>query len=162
MAEELTPKQSRFVQEYLIDLNATQAAIRAGYSKKTAYSIGQENLNKPVIKAAIEAAQKAITERLGITQNWVLSTLKTVTERCMQSAPVIDRKGMPVLVENAEGDLVPAYVFNAAGATRGAELLGKHIGMFTDKLEVTGKDGGPIVTKQQRDAAVAAALAADS
>ena len=53
----LTPKQRRFIEEYLIDLNATQAAIRAGYSEKTAYSIGQENLRKPVIAEAIAAAK---------------------------------------------------------------------------------------------------------
>jgi len=53
----LTPKQQRFVEEYLIDLNATQAAIRAGYSEKTAYSVGHENLKKPEIQKAIEEAQ---------------------------------------------------------------------------------------------------------
>ena len=49
----MTPKQTRFVEEYLVDLNATQAAIRAGYSAKTAYSIGQENLSKPEIANAV-------------------------------------------------------------------------------------------------------------
>ena len=53
----LTPKQQRFVEEYLIDLNATQAAIRAGYSEKTAYSVGHENLKKPEIQKAIQEAQ---------------------------------------------------------------------------------------------------------
>ncbi len=56
----LTPKQARFVEEYMIDLNATQAAIRAGYSKRTAGRMGTENLSKPVIAAAV---QKALTER---------------------------------------------------------------------------------------------------
>ena len=138
MASELTPKQQRFIEEYLIDLNATQAAIRAGYSEKTAKSIGQENLTKPDVAEAIEAARKKLSERAEITQEWVLSTLKAVTDRCMQVAPVIDRKGNQVLVENAEGELVPAYVFNAAGATRATELLGKHIGMFGDTLKVSG------------------------
>jgi phage terminase small subunit len=73
MTDGLTDKQRRFVQEYLIDLNATQAAIRAGYSEKTAYSIGQENLNKPVVKSAIEEAQKTVAERLGITAERVLT-----------------------------------------------------------------------------------------
>lgn len=138
MAEELTPKQQRFVQEYLLDMNATQAAIRAGYSERTAKSIGQENLTKPDIKAAIEQAQQKVSERLGITQDWVLSNLKTVAERCMQASPVLDRKGNPVLVENAEGDIVPAFVFNAMGATKATELLGKHIGMFTEKVKFEG------------------------
>lgn len=138
MSHNLNPKQSRFVQEYLVDLNATQAAIRAGYSDKTAKAIGHENLTKPNIAAAVAAAQEAVAERLEITQDWVLRTLKTVTERCMQVSPVLDRKGNPVLVENADGDTVPAFVFNAMGATKATELLGKHIGMFKDKIELSG------------------------
>jgi phage terminase small subunit len=138
MSHELTPKQERFVQEYLIDLNATQAAIRAGYSEKTAKSIGQENLTKPAIQAAISKGQQAVAERVEISQNWVLTNLKLIAERCMQAAPVLDRKGLPVYVENADGDLVPAYVFNSMGATRSLELLGKHIGMFTDKVKLEG------------------------
>jgi phage terminase small subunit len=68
----LTPKQQRFVREYLIDLNATQAAIRAGYSEKTAYSIGNENLRKPEIAAAIQAAQAARSRRTEIDADQVL------------------------------------------------------------------------------------------
>ena len=118
MTSELTPKQQRFVEEYLVDLNATQAAIRAGYSEDSARAIGHENLTKPDIAAAIEAAKKRLSERTEITQEWVVATLKTVTDRCMQVAPVLDRKGEQVMVENADGELVPAFVFNAAGATR--------------------------------------------
>ena len=54
----LTKKQKAFIQEYLVDLTATQAAIRAGDSKKTAYSIGQENLSKPESQQALQEAQK--------------------------------------------------------------------------------------------------------
>ena len=72
----LTPKQARFVEEYLIDLNATQAAIRAGYSAKTAYSVGHENLSKPEIAAAIQKEQAARSERTGITQDEVIRGLK--------------------------------------------------------------------------------------
>lgn len=68
----MTPKQQRFVEEYLIDLNATAAAERAGYSKKTAYSIGQENLNKPEIAAAIDDARSKLSQRAEITQEMVL------------------------------------------------------------------------------------------
>ena len=59
----LTPKQQLFVEEYLIDLNATQAAIRAGYSKKTAQVIGAENLSKPMVAAAIAEAQLRRSKR---------------------------------------------------------------------------------------------------
>ena len=62
-----TPKQARFVEEYLVDLNATQAAIRAGYSKKTARQVASENLTKPDIQEAIAAAQDDRSERTGIT-----------------------------------------------------------------------------------------------
>jgi len=63
----LTPKQARFVQEYLIDLNATQAAIRAGYSERTAKQIATENLSKPIISKAIEAKQFELSEQTGYT-----------------------------------------------------------------------------------------------
>lgn len=73
MSDTLTPKQQKFVQEYLVDLNATQAAIRAGYSEKTAGAIGHENLMKPEIAAAIAEARKTVAEKLGITAERVLT-----------------------------------------------------------------------------------------
>lgn len=75
---ELTAKQRAFVREYLIDLNATQAAIRAGYSADTAAVIGCENLTKPNIKAAIEAAMKIRSERTEITADRVLKELAKI------------------------------------------------------------------------------------
>lgn len=74
----LTAKQQRFVDEYLIDLNATQAAIRAGYSQKTARSISNENLTKPDIQAAIEKGMKARSGRVEITQDMVLRELAKI------------------------------------------------------------------------------------
>lgn len=71
----LTPKQQRFVSEYLIDLNATAAAIRAGYSQRTAYSTGHDCLKKPEIAAAIQAAMKEREQRTHITQDRVLQEL---------------------------------------------------------------------------------------
>lgn len=68
----MTPKQARFVQEYLIDGNATQAAIRAGYSEKTAHAIGHENLSKPEIAAAVKVAQGKLLEKLEITAEGLL------------------------------------------------------------------------------------------
>jgi phage terminase small subunit len=72
MTRALTPKQARFVQEYLVDLNATQAAIRAGYSSKTAYSIASENLRKPEIILALQEARQRLTDRLTVTPESVL------------------------------------------------------------------------------------------
>jgi len=149
--KKLTPKQQRFVDEYLIDLNATQAAIRAGYSEKTAKVIGSENLSKPDIAAAIEARRVKVAEKADLSVGWVLDRLRTVAERCMQAEPVLDKRGEPVLVETPSGELAPAYTFQAAPANRSLELLGKHLGMFPDKVEHTGKDGGPIQTQEVTD-----------
>lgn len=115
----LTPKQQRFVEEYLIDLNATQAAIRAGYSEKTAKEIGSENLTKPNIAKAIAEAQEKLSNKAQVTVEMVVQGLlneaKDLSEGSTQSARV------------------------SAWAH-----LGKHLGMFKDKIEHTGKDGGPI------------------
>lgn len=75
---ELSEKQKRFVAEYLIDLNATQAAIRAGYSAKTARSVGSENLTKPDIAAAIAKAQARVAEKAEWTAAERLLALKTI------------------------------------------------------------------------------------
>ena len=117
--KKLTAKQDRFVAEYLIDLNATQAAIRAGYSEKTAYSIGQENLKKPDIASAISAAQAKRAERTEITQDYVLTSIMETMEQ---------RKGTG---EHS----------NPNAVLKGAELLGRHLAMFTDKKTVTHLDG---------------------
>lgn len=113
--QKLTDKQKRFVDEYLVDLNATQAAIRAGYSAKTAYSIGQENLRKPAIQAALARRQEAYAKRVEWTVEEILADLRTIaTDPAQRTA-----------------DRLKAY-----------ELGGKHLGMFTDKLDVTS-EGGP-------------------
>ncbi len=103
----LTPKQERFVAEYLIDLNATQAAIRSGFSEKTARSQGQRMLTNADIVAAVAGAQGDRTERTNITQDYVLESIFSAMERCKQ-----------------------ADSFDATGVFKGAKLLGKHLGMF--------------------------------
>ncbi len=130
----LTPKQRRFVEEYPIDLNATQAAIRAGYSAKTAYSIGHENLSKPEIALALRDHVAALSKHSGVTAQSVLTRLDEVADRCMQAEPVLDR----------EGKEVGEYTFHPAGANKALELLGKHLALFTDNLRLAGRDGGPI------------------
>lgn len=72
MAKGLTDKQAMFIKEYLIDLNATQAAIRAGYSEHTAHATGQENLRKPIIAEAVAKAKAERGSRLDIDADWVL------------------------------------------------------------------------------------------
>lgn len=74
----LTDKQERFCEEYVIDLNATQAAIRAGYSEKTAYSIGNENLIKPEIQNRIAELKNQISERNSLTVDQLVDRLKQI------------------------------------------------------------------------------------
>ena len=139
--QKLTAKQQRFVEEYLIDLNATQAAIRAGYSERTARQAGAENLTKPVIAEAIAAAQDERSKRIAVSQDYVLSSIVDVMERCKQHEPVLDRRGEPVMVETPSGELAPAYTFQAQAVLKGAELLGRHLKMFTDKVDLSNPDG---------------------
>lgn len=109
----LTPKQDMFVREYLIDLNATQAAIRAGYSPKTARQIAEENLSKPYIAEAVQAGMNKRAEKVTITAEEVLANIK----RLAQKAEDMDDNG---------------------NALRANELLGKHLKLFTDRLEQSG------------------------
>lgn len=131
---ELTPKQQRFVEEYIKDLNATQAAIRAGYSARNAGKKGPELLTIAHVAQAISEAKTARTERTLVTADYVVLNLKRIAERCMERRPVLNSKGEQVIGEDGK----PAWVFDSKGATRALELLGKHIGIFTDKVEVSG------------------------
>jgi phage terminase small subunit len=132
--KKLTPKQIRFCEEYLIDLNATQASIRAGYSEKTAYSIGFENLRKPEIQKVLQEMANKVSQNAGVSAEYVLNGLKEVYERCMTKEPVRDSRGDPT------GE----WKFEHSGANRSLELLGKHLALFTDKTETTIKMEDPI------------------
>ena len=124
----LTEKQKMFVLEYLVDLNATAAARRAGYSEKTAEIIGHENLRKPNIHTAIQEAQQERSEKLSLSAEWVLGRFKLISDRCIQGEPVLDREGNPT------GE----WRFDSSGANKATEMIGKHLGMFKENLNVTG------------------------
>lgn len=154
MPKGLNEKQKQFVREYLIDRNATQAAIRCGYSEKTASVQGCRLLTNAKIKAAVDKGQRKRAERTEIDQDYVIEAVVDTLERCQQARPVLDRKGDQVYVEGPEGDIVPAYTFEAGSVLRAAELLGKNLRMFTDRTEHSGPDGGPIQTENSFTAMV--------
>ncbi len=146
--KKLTPKQQCFVDEYLIDLNATQAAIRAGYSPRTARAIACENLAKPDIQEAIAEAKRERSEATKIDAEWVLHQAVELHRRCMQEVkPALHPKSRRQLKDDS-GNLL--FTFNAAAANRALELVGKHvdIGAFKDRLEVSA--GITLVERLQR------------
>lgn len=127
----LTAKQQRFCDEYLIDLNATQAAIRAGYSKKTAKQIGQENLTKLVIKSYIEARMAEKEKALIADQDEVLKYLTSVLR---------DNTDSETLVVEGTGDgcseaRIVRVKPSEKDKLKAAELLGKRYGLYTEKIE---------------------------
>lgn len=134
--KKLTAKQERFIEEYLIDLNATQASIRAGYSEKNADVQGPRLLGNVGIHARIEAAKGERSERTEITQDYVLKSIQEVAERCLQHKPVMiyDREQGGMVqqtgVDPETGEEVGLYMFDSSGANRALENLGKHTGIF--------------------------------
>ena len=145
----MTKKQKRFIEEYLIDLNATQAAIRAGYSPKTAKDIGCENLAKPNITDAIDKAMAERSRRTGINQDRILLELARIG--LAKITDVVDPDTGKLLPNASEDDLACIQSIkikpNEFGTEREVKLydkksalvdLGKHLGMFKDKVEVSG------------------------
>ncbi len=143
----MTKKQKRFVEEYLIDLNATQAAIRAGYSTDTAGSIGAENLKKPEIKNRIDKAMAERSKRTGINQDRVLQELARIG--FAKITDVVDPDTAKIKTDASEDDLACIQSIkikpNEFGTEREVKLydkksalvdLGKHLGMFKDRLEL--------------------------
>lgn len=128
----LTAKQQRFCDEYLIDLNATQAAIRSGYSKKTAYAIGQENLKKPDIKNYIDARMAEKEKSLIADQDEVLKYLTSVLRGESQSTEIVVESVGDFMTEARTMKKEPSE----KDRLKAAELLGKRYGLYTDKIEM--------------------------
>ena len=169
----LTPKQQRFVEEYLIDLNATQAAIRAGYSAKTAEWIGPQLLGKSHVAAALAERMKDRVKRTEVTQDMVIAELVKIafgdqrrvmtwgpsgvklresTELTGDEAAIVSEVSESV---TAAGGSLKLKTHDKVGALK---LLGEHLGMFKQHIELTGKNGGPVqqanVTPEQLAEAV--------
>ena len=143
----MTAKQQRFCDEYLIDMNATQAAIRAGYSKKTARVIGQENLLKPAIRDYIEKRMAEKEKALIADQDEVMKYLTAVMRRELSEHVVVtlveekstyepdDEGKMRKQTTKTEKPEIVEIPARLADANKAAELLGKAYALFTDKLE---------------------------
>lgn len=113
----LTPKQERFVQEYLVDLNATAAAKRAGYSEKRASELGYQLLHKTTVQTAIQRAVISRSQRTEVTQDYVIEKLMDIADKRASDAPNSDLK--------------------YSSQIKALELLGKHLGTWEPK------DNGP-------------------
>lgn len=111
-----------FIQHYLVHLKVGEAAVAAGYTKKTADKAGYRMLDRPEIREAIRTAMAKRAEKAQIDADWVLIRLIEMYERCSQAKPVLDKAGKETGV----------YRFDSKGALRALELIGKHINMFTD------------------------------
>lgn len=156
MKRKFTVKQRTFIEEYLVDLNATQAAIRAGYSRKTAKEIGCENLSKPNIQEAIRVAMDERSQRTGVTVDRVLAAIAKIgfsdireiftgsgklcpitdlpddIATAIQSIDVVAR---PIDVSDDDiKEVEHVYKIKLSDKLKGLELLGKHLGMFDSRF----------------------------
>lgn len=146
ITKRLTAKQKRFSEEYLKDLNGTQAAIRAGYSKRTARQIGAENLSKPVIQNFIEELVGTRSQETEIEINSVVKRLAEIA--FFDIGEAFDSDGRPksaadlaklpvTVVWNGEKT---SFKVQSGDKIKALELLGRHFGMFNDKLKVENEE----------------------
>lgn len=147
----LTNKQKKFIDEYLVDLNATQAAIRAGYKEKTAYRTGAENLRKPQIQREIQKRMQERQQRTEVTQDMVVKELAAIAFAKATDYVEIRSNGVfGTVVIKPTTNLSDQQIRAIAGIKEGAngieiklndkekalELLGRHLGMWNDKLDI--------------------------
>lgn len=152
----LTDKQERFCQEYLVDLNAMQAAIRAGYSEATAGAIGHENLNKPEIQERVAELMKERSDRTKITQDRVLAEIAAVAfyrpSRVLVTSPSGDvfmdyskaeaeDLDMITEVKRTPGKFGDSVAIKRVDKLKALEMAGRHLGLFTDRHAHEGELG---------------------
>ena len=116
----LNEKQKQFCEEYIIDLNGTQAAIRAGYSKKTANEQAAQLLAKLSIQEYIQKIKNKRSERVKYSQDELMRDILEVKNRCMQANPVLDK----------EGNETGVWKFDSNGANKALDMLAKHVGFY--------------------------------
>lgn len=179
---DLTAKQARFVEEYLVDLNATQAAIRAGYAEKSASVEGARLLANAKVGEAVAAGLKARSERTKIDADWVLTRLAEEADadladlydddgnlKPMKDWPKIWRKGLVAGIETltefetVDGKKEPVGVvrkIKLSDRIKRVELIGKHVDVqaFREKVSLENPDGTPVADTSNRELAKAMAL----
>ena len=116
----LNEKQKQFCEEYIIDLNGTQAAIRAGYSAKTANEQAAQLLAKLSIQEYIQKIKNQRSERVKYSQDELMRDILEVKNRCMQANPVLDK----------EGNETGVWKFDSNGANKALDMLAKHVGFY--------------------------------
>ena len=165
---DLTPKQERFCQEYLVDLNASAAARRAGYSKATARAIGNENLQKPDVAERIAAMRAEQAERIQVDADRVLRELCLIGFSNMADFVVAYEDGTATLdfsnMSRDQAAAIQEFVVDEYMDGRGEDArpvkrtrfkladkkgalvdIGRHLGMFNDKRKVEGEMNGKLV-----------------
>lgn len=132
----LTPKQELFCHEYLIDMNATQAAVRAGYRASSATRQSSRMLSDQAVQSYVSLLMAERNRQLAIDANYVLKQAVELHERCMQQISPKRFRNQEVIDEQGN----PVYEFDAANALKALELIGKHVnvGAFKERLEMSG------------------------
>lgn len=127
-------QQRKFAEAYVCSpgMSGAEAAEKAGYGSPKSRAC--ELLQMPSVQAYIAKLQDERSKRVAVDADYVLMTIKDTVERCRQAEPVLDKDGKETGV----------YKFDATNTLKGLELLGKHLGLFKDKVEHTGKDGTPL------------------
>lgn len=149
----LTAKQQCFIEEYLIDLNATQAAIRAGYSPASAHQIGNENMSKPSIRACIDIAMAERSKRTGINADRVLLELArlgfinahdvinmdsaTVKSDATRDDTAAIASVKSKIIPTEYGDVIEREI-KLHDKNKSLEMLSKHLGLFNDNIHLSG------------------------
>lgn len=150
----LTERQKRFCEEYLIDMHATHAAIRAGYSPESAADIGSENMQKPHIKAEIDRRMAERSAKTGVTAERVLTELAKIafSAPCdvidLESGELLDAEKAAAIasvkikqIPTRDGETITERDIRFVDRVKALELCGKHVGLFKDKVELSGEGG---------------------
>lgn len=146
-----TDLQKAFVREFPKDNNGKEAAIRAGYSKKYAKQQAYENLTKPYLKKMIEEKQEKLAEKAQVSAEFVINNFLEILNFNKQVEEFTQGDGENVRVKKK--------MIDAQAALKASELLGKHLGLFVEKLQLTGKDGKDLIPIEERKTNLARKLA---